>query len=101
MIFLVSASFQKIGSGSCLSKGMKSIESKKKCESAAKSLNLVDIEALDKQIDGRPHGCIYQTDTDWLGWNEPIGNENPDVPCGTQPSNSAVTYDCLCEGMND
>ena len=97
----MSASFHKIDSGSCVSKGMKPIESRKKCESAAKSLKLVDIEALDKQIDGRPHGCIYQTGTDWLGWNEPKGNENPDVPCGTQPSNSAVTYDCLCEGMKE
>ena len=98
-LFSERESFLKINSGDCASLGMKIINTKSQCKNAAKSLQLQDIFPSQDQSSGRPHGCIYQPDTDYLLWNEPDGNPNPNVPCGYVIPYAPISFDCICEGI--
>ena len=66
---------------------MQMITTKKECEAGAVDLGLLDTSAYKYQTENRPHGCIYQSFDDWLGWGNVAGDGQE---CGTN------RYACIC-----
>ena len=73
------------------------ISSKTDCENAATEMNLYETQAVENKYTSRPTGCILDTNTFWLGYNNDTNN---DVPCGSIDSENTLTpnsYKCICK----
>jgi hypothetical protein len=89
------ATFQRIGWGTCSAAGFVVIVDAAKCETAAVQLGLADTSAHTKyDTSDRPYGCIYGSN-DYLQLNA----QSNSVPCGGThvQRDHDEGYDCICE----